>query len=365
MNLFNKFDKNSCTDAIFKARAGGSAVPKKVTGKYIYTLDAINKANSIQRSNDILIIHDFDSPGHAEIIISQLLTLQNDKQFTEGLGYIQDLYFDLYNEKDRPDGNIYKQAIFELKDNISIKTETDVYYYDGSDLNVQKYGVVILFTRIVPVIQSNSFGVMPILTTIFGDTYHAVTDSNNIPNRTVVRNDTGNITITYTSSINQYHPNFGPNLQNYINSGGNVILGNNIWQNIKIPGFQYDYTPFIYKKNFTYFDNSPGIDNNVNFKITRHPILKNCTPNISLSSEEIFPGQKILNETADSLLASGSELIATLTINNKEIPFVAAYTSAAGSRSVAINSYLGTTSADTNFAKIIYNSIYWCLKRNT
>lgn len=355
MNLFNLYDKNSRNDAIIRLRGSGSAVPKKVTGKYIYAVEALNIANSIQYSNDILIIYDFGCVNDANYLTSQLLALQKNSAFTSALGYTQDLYLDYQSRVSN--GNIYKKAIFELSDSITVKTETEAYYYDGSDLNVATYGVVILFTKIVPVSQSSAINGTPIATTITGDTYRAATDINNIPNRTIEYDEARNVTTTtYTASTNEYHPNFGSNLQNYINSGGNVILGNNIWQNFKIPGFQYAYSPFVYNNNYSYTD-SVAI-RSVNFKLTGHPILKHCSAYMNLNT------QQLLNTTSDVLILPVADLISTVTVKNKEIPFIAAYKSTSGSRLVAINCYLGIKSQDTNFTKIIYNSIYWCLKKN-
>jgi hypothetical protein len=385
MNLFN-YDKNTCSDAITRVRGMGSSVPKKVTGKYIYTVEAIDKANKIIPSNDILIIHDFGSVNDANYVQSSLLKISgaslissnsSDAAFRASLGYTQDLNFNYNDEKANPGGNVYKKAIFQLTDSILNADVTDAEYYDGSDLNVSKYGVVILLTQKIPVTQttkntnvllnqiidsSGNVSYLPkIITNIHGDIYNAVVSSSIqvTPNANSGPDDaSGNVTRSYTVSVNEYHPNFGPNLQNYINNGGSLILGNNVWQNIKIPGFYYEYIPFVYKENYKY-TNKIKINKNVKFKLAGHPLVKGCTTNISL------PEQQILNVASEVIVKSEAELIATVLVNGVELPFVAAlHQPLLGCRTVAINSYLGLVSESVYLIQILYNAVYWCLKKN-
>jgi len=323
MNLFN-YDKNTCTDAIVRMRGSGGIVPKKVTGKYIYNLDFINKINSIQRGKNILMIHDYNSANDANLLQSQLLSLQTEPgflSFRQNIGYPQELDMNIYDDKNNPNGKIIIKSVKQKIDTLGedLQYYTTFVPYDGSDIKISKYGVVILFTKIIPF-------------------YDVLTEQ--------------------TIDINEYDPALGYNLQNYINNGGNIILANNVWQNFQIPNFYYSYTPFLYNKNYSY---TPSIKlNKINFIQTRNPILKDCSPNISM-----FLPQKILDVV---YLTPGADLIATITYNNKDIPFVASYTSAGGSRSVAINAYIGAVSNDRSnnleLAKIIFNSIYWCFKIN-
>ena len=70
------------------------------------------------------------------------------------------------------------------------------------------------------------------------------------------------------------------------------------------------------------------------------------------------------------VLSNDAVLVATSKNNipaAKDIPFIAVNISRTGSRNVTINSYLyktSTTGRNLEMAKIIYNSIYWCLKLN-
>lgn len=400
---FNLYDYKTRNEAITRMRGMGSAVPKKVTGKYIYTLDAINAANSIKYSNNILILYDFGCVNDARQIERELLDIQNSptyKSFRDSLDYEQDVNMNSYDSQTNPTGNVIVQAIFELSDNISIQTKTDAIYYDGSDLTLSNYGVVILLTKPTPVQSqstNNSSQVIPetvteiqngvpvstviykpkIVTTIFDDIYSAVIDSSISVDQTTVLTSTINngrttiytasITRSYTVSLNEYHPDLGMNLQNYINSGGNVIMGNNIWQNNKFPNFSYSNIPFRYKPNYSY--TNPVTINIINYKIATHPLIKGCdgTSKINVTEQDNYvslPEQQILNVPSDLLLASNANLIATVTISNVELPFIAAYKSQNGSKTVAFNTYLGLASENLNLIKILYNSIYWCLKKN-
>jgi hypothetical protein len=323
MKLFN-YDKNTCTDAIVRMRGSGGIVPKKVTGKYIYTVDSINKINSIQRGTNILLIHDYNSANDANLLQSQLLSLQNEPgflSFRQNIGYPQELDMNIYDDKNNPNGKIIIKSVKQKIDTLGedLQYYTTFVPYDGSDIKITKYGVVILFTKIIPF-------------------YDVLTDQ--------------------TIDVSEYDSMLGFNLQNYIANGGNIIFSNNVWQNTQIPNFYYSNTPFIYKNNYTY---TPPIKlNKINFIQTRSPILKGCSPDISM-----FLRQKILEVV---YVTPGAELIATINYNNKDIPFLANYTSVGGSRSVAINAYIGAVSNDRSnnleLAKIVYNSIYWCFKIN-
>ena len=323
MTIFN-YDKNKCANTVGRMRGMGSSVPKKVTGKYIYTLESINKANSLTRSSNILLIHDYSAVNDANLLHSQLLSLQTESgflSFRQSVGYPHTIDMNLFDAKNTPNGKITIKAVKNKIDTLGndLQYVTTYVPYTGSDITVQNYGIVVLFTKILPFVDGQT-----------GETI----------------------------DITQYDPALGYNLQNYINNGGNIILSNNVWQNAQIPNFYYSYTPFLYSKDYTY---SPSIKlNNINFVIPRNPILKGCSNNISL-----FLPQKIL-ETV--YLAPGSELIANITYNNKEVPFLASYMSNLGGRSVALNCYVGAVSNDRannlELAKIIYNSIYWCFKIN-
>jgi len=323
MNLFN-YDKYSCSEAINRMRGMGSAVPKKVTGKYLYALESINKINNLERGKNILLIHDYNSTNDANLLHSQLLSIQTEPgflSFRQTVGYSHEIDMNIYDDKNNPNGKIIIKSVKQKIDTLGedLQYVTTFVPYDGSDIKISNYGVVILFTKVIPF-------------------YDVLTDQ--------------------TVDVSEYDKMFGFNLQNYINSGGNVIFSNNVWQNIQIPNFYYTNIPFVYKNNYVY---TPSIKlNKINFLIPGHPILKGCFPDISM-----FLPQKILDNV---FVQPGADLISTITYNNKNIPFIANYISTGGSRTVAINAYIGAVSNDRSnnleLAKIIYNSIYWCFKIN-
>jgi hypothetical protein len=321
MNLFKLYDYNTRNEAITRLHGSGSIVPKKVTGKYIYNLEKINYVNSIPKGKNILLIHEYNSPNDALNLQKQLLQIQNDINYTISLEYTQSLNMSLYDSKNNPTGNIFTKAIKQKIDTL----ENDGYYYtsyvpyDGSDLTPKNYGVVIICTKRLPF-------------------YDGLTNQN--------------------IDITEYNPNFGNNLQNYINSGGNVIMANNIWQNDAIPNFKYSAIPFVYKQP-PYYQYGLVDINTINF-LVKHPILKKCSNAIAFN-----PPVGLSNIIVNMIVNPDAQLVAT-TKNN--IPFIGVYIAPSGSRTVAINAYIFNVSSkgvnNVELAKIIYNSIYWCLKIN-
>jgi len=319
MNLFDFYDKNAKNDAIVRMRGSGSIVPKKATGKYIYTLQAVDAANSIIHSNNVLLIHDYNSPNDALNLQKQLLQIQSDLSYTDTLQYPQTVNMGLYDASNNPTGNISLIAIKQKIDTLGSDLQYHTTYvpYNGADLNISKYGVVIICTKVVPF-------------------YDGLTDQ--------------------TIDLTEYDQNFGYNLQNYINSGGNVIMANNVWQNTTIPNFLFANTPFAYKVDYKY----GNVDLSKIKFLNEHPILKRCNNGISFN-----PPVGLQSIVIDIIPNSDATVVAT-TQNN--IPFIVAYKPANGSRSVGINAYIFNVSSqgqnNVELAKIIYNSIYWCLKIN-
>jgi hypothetical protein len=318
MDLFKLYDFNTRNEAIVRMRGSGSVVPKKITGKYIYTVEKTKTNNSIPKGTNILLIHDYNSPNDALNLQKQLFQIQTDTIHSTSLQYAQKLNMSLYDVDNNPTGNILRKAIKEKIDTTDKNSSVVDVAYDGADLLPENYAVVILCTKILPFYIKNQ-----------------------------------------TIDITEFDPNFGTNLQNFINSGGNVIMANNIWQNNAIPKFNYENIPFVYKQPPYY---QYGLVNltTINFLQSKHPILKNCSNTIAFN-----PATGLANIIVNMVPNPDSQLIAT-TQNN--IPFIAVNTSPSGSKTVAINAYIFSISSkgvnNVELAKIIYNSIYWCLNIN-
>jgi len=362
MNIFNLYDENTRNEAIIRMRSSGNIVPKKVSGKYIYDSEKTKAINSIKKSNNILIIHDFNDYNNAATLISQLSAIQdaikNDEEYIKSPGYYpQPLnlkeYIEPINATNANNsntayksytGNIFTQEINKYTGKLNTDNVYDYIFelYDGSDLEISKYGVVILCTLQLPIKTTDVYRKNVLITT-----------NNYNPENINITDPNGN---NYYQVKDNYSEKFGINLQKYINSGGNVIMGNNIWQNTSIPNFKYENFPFIYKNSYKYND----VDiKTIKFNNENHPILKNCS-NIIDFNPPIGKANIIVN----MIQHNDSQLVAT---SQDGIPFISVLTSKSGSRNVAINSYFYKTSStgkNLEMAKIIYNSIYWCLKFN-
>lgn len=348
MNFLNfLYDKNARNEAIVRMRGSGSVVPKKVTGKYIYNLEAANAVNSIPKGNNVLIIYDFNQSSEADLLVSQLREL--DLQHNDLFPYTKSINLTKYHDANNIYGNIFLQEIHSYIGTLNNDTlQYDYIYklYDGSDLMVSNYGVVILCTLNLPIYNRDVTGKNVLITT-----------NNYNPQNKNITDPNGN---DYYQVQDNYSEKFGINLQKYINSGGNVIMGNNVWQSSRIPNFKYQNIPFLHKTSYEY--------NNVNLKNIKfenqHPILKNCNSIIEYNNVNTTRPYIITNMELDIR----ATLVATAKYNNTDIPFIATNVSTSGSRSVAINSYIYRSSSvgNTNLelAKIIYNSIYWCFKIN-
>jgi hypothetical protein len=341
-----KYDQKTCNDAINTLRSSGSAVPKKVTGKYIYTLEAIKTAQNISYGDKVLILGDFGTENsEIKTIISQLNALQSSPEFvgfrnsvgydTQAINMSEYIDNDTTGNRNNLNGKIVVKAISRL--NLDINGNIDAIdpfpRYDGSDINVYTYRAVIVFTKILP------------LNGDYGDTKHTV-------------------------DINQYSPSLGINLKNYMNSGGNIILGNNVWQNLGnnqgIPNFSYSSAPFVFKQNYVYSKKRITIEK-INFLVPNHPIFKTCDGEINLSQ----PFNSTLPTIIENIiLQSDSTLLATINdFDLKGVPFMAVYNNPNGGKSVGINIYLGPPSngnatGNLNFAKMLFNAIFWFYKIN-
>jgi hypothetical protein len=332
-------------------RGSGSIVPKKVTGKYIYDLEAAKLLNAIPKGNNILIIYDFNESTKADLLVSQLTDLQlkhtEDSNF---FPYPKSINLTKYHDANNIYGNIFVQELHSyvgVLNNDTLQYDYIYKLYDGSDLIVSNYGVVIISTLNLPIYTTDVTGKNVLITT-----------NNYNPENKNITDPNGS---DYYQVQENYSEKFGINLQKYINSGGNVIMGNNIWQTSRIPNFKYQNIPILHKNSYQY--------NNVDLKDiifkNSHPILKNCSSSIEYNNAGRGQPYIITNMEKD---INATE-VASAIYNGNEIPFIATNKSiTSGSRSVAINSYIYRTSSvgNTNLelAKIIYNSIYWCFKIN-
>lgn len=307
MNLFKLYDFNTRNEAIVRMRGSGSVVPKKVSGKYIYELEKLKAINSIKKGYNILIINDTGSSGKALTLRSQLIQLKNDSKWSKN-----------YLGRSNIPGTDTPVISFT---NISYKSifETGSPHYQGDDLLVSKYGVIIICPNV-------SF------------------------------NDDGN------PIISNYNENFGTNLQKYIYSGGNVIASSNLWVNSP-PGFNFYNTPFIYKKDYNYNYTQTDLSN-ITFSNQQPPILKPILNDCS-STDTGIGKQNVIKNIIPS---SKAVTIASTTQSEGNIPYISALVSYnIGSRSIVINSDIFINNKQPNnepteLAKIIYNGIYWCLK---
>ena len=298
MVLFKLYDFNTRNEAIVRMRGCGSIVPKKVSGKYIYDVEKAKAINSIEKSRDILIIYDTGSSGSANSLHIQLKLIQANSGITE-------LKIDMRLKKgDLINGGTVGNIIFK-----SI-SETG----EGDDLSVSNYGVII----ICPTVSFNDG--KPVFTS-------------------------------------NYNDNFGPNLQKYINSGGNIIASSNLWVNSP-PGFNFDNTPFVYKKKYVFTNedftnaNLETITFSNNQPTIFNPILNECS-----STGTGIGRQNIIKNIIPSSRAR------TIALSEGNIPYISALVSSnTGSRSIVINSNIFINSNTSELAKIIYNGIYWCLK---
>jgi hypothetical protein len=312
MDLFKLYDFNTRNEAIVRMRGSGSIVPKKVSGKYIYDVEKAKAIDSIERSYDILIIHDTGSSSSANTLLSQLKQFQDNqlKQFQDNETIIENTK--KINMKLKVfGGNIIIKSIFETGDINSIFE-----IGEGNDLSVSKYGVIIICPNVS-----------------FND------DKNPI--------------------ISNYNENFGPNLQKYINSGGNVIASSNLWVNSP-PGFNFYNTPFIYKKDYNYNNYTQTDLSNITFSNQQprilKPILNDCSPTGTGIGKQ--------NVIKNIIPSSKAFIIASTTQSEGNIPYISALVNYnTGSRSIVINSNIFINSNKPNeLTKIIYKGIYWCLK---
>ena len=298
MVLFKLYDFNTRNEAIVRMRGSGSIVPKKVSGKYIYDVEKAKAINSIEKSRDILII-DTGSSGTANVLQTGTANVLKRQllAFQENSGITE------------PEINMKSK---DFGGNIIIKSisKTD----EGDDLLVSKYGVIIICPT--------------------------------------VAFDNGNPIFT-----SNYNDNFGPNLQKYINSGGNIIASSNLWVNSP-PGFNFDNTPFVYKKKYVFTNedftnaNLDTITFSNNKPTIFNPILNECS-----STGTGIGGQNIIKNIIPSSQAR------TIALSEGNIPYISALVSSnTGSRSIVINSNIFININTSELTKIIYNGIYWCLK---
>uniref|UniRef100_A0A6C0B700 Uncharacterized protein n=1 Tax=viral metagenome TaxID=1070528 RepID=A0A6C0B700_9ZZZZ len=353
--LFN-YDQQVCREAISKLHGSGSVVPKKVTGKYIYNLEANLIARNRKLGDKILIIADYNCLLDVNALLSQLQDLAFTAKFLDfrnNIGYNSNL-IQLYEysadvlstDEDSLKKGKYGQIIIQYISSLIFDygTPTGYLYYEGADLTIDNYSVVIIFTKKLPILYEN-------------DTYKPPFDQ-------------------HTVDVNEYIPSLGYNLQNYIISGGNVIFGNNVWQTFSttgsgIPNFGYSGVPFVRKNNYEYASDTYAV-NEIKILNKLHPIFKNCGPILALAVPLVANKNPDFKKSVITNIVPDRDATVLATIADKElynVPFLAINTNTNGGKTVGINSYLGAVSADNGggnreFAKIIFNAIYWCAKIN-
>jgi len=274
-------DTTTQNSALSRVRAGGYMVPKKFTTKYVAYVDAVKNTVPLVYNNRVLILCELSlANSGASLLRSELITLM-------GIN---------------PNEVIRDIAIKSLSDYNGI-------LYDGADLIISNYSVIILITD------------NPVTTGI----------------KTV------------------YHPLLGKNLNNYIASGGNMIMGSHSWQNNNpMPGFIYAHVPFLYNNKYT-----TASTNLASLIYKPHPITNGLGADIMMVAQDII---------TNIYQSNGARTIATTTNN---IPFISVLEQGLlKSRTIAINGQLGVVSPsiDANgnhinkYSKLIYNCINWCLK---
>jgi len=275
-------DYNDIYRTLARMRGSGKTIPPKITGKYVAEYET-NLANSLARLplvNKILIIG--SKSGNA----------QND---------VTSLYSNLLAVQDRV-LSLYAGKLLLTTSNTTLE---EIANYDGADLSLTKYSLVILFT----------------------------TEQTN------------------TNSI-QYGPSFAENLNKFISSGGNIILGNYFFQR-QLTQFNYGTSPFLYNNNSNF---TTTVLSTLIYK--SHPITSGVDTNIAQTPQKI-DANVVVNRNATTIVT---------TTNN--IPFLSVYYNPiTASKSVAINANLAPASPIldsnnkniVNFHVLIYNSIYWCL----
>jgi hypothetical protein len=273
-------DYNSIHRSLARLRGSGKTVPPKVTGRYVaeYETNIANAKSKPAQTNKIIIIGNYS--GSAE---SDVTSLYNK------LLEVEDLQLSVYAGK------------FTIQNNTTLKEVTN---YDGADLLLSNFSLVILFTS------------------------------------------------DQTTNSVQYNASFSQNLNNYINSGGNVIFGNYFFQQPLLK-FTYSNIPFLYNTRS-------------NFKLNvlstlvyqDHSITNGVDTYIALSGQDIDT-VPIVNSKASTIAK---------TANN--IPFLSIYkNNITASKTAAFNVNLAPISPVTNsagqsihsFDVLIYNTIYWCL----
>lgn len=267
-------DTTTQNSALSRVRAGGYMVPKKFTTKYVAYADAVKNTVPIVYNNKVLILCELS------VSTSDALVLQS--------GLIEIFTLDT------------KRVISGIT--VKSLSEYSGIIYDGADLTVSNYSVVILITD------------NPVTTGI----------------KTV------------------YHPLLGKNLNNYIASGGNIIMANYCWQNNNpIPGFIYAQVPFLYNNNY-----STSPTNLASLIYKPHPITNGLSDNVMMNPQNII---------TNLYLSNGARTIVTTTNN---IPFVSVLEQGLlKSRTVSINGNLGVILPNNNnYTKLIYNCVNWCLK---
>lgn len=273
-------DYNSIHRSLARLRGSGNTVPPKVTGRYVagYETTIANTKSKPAQVNKIIIIGNYSGSAQSDVtsLYNKLLA-------------VEDLKLSVY------------AGTFSIQDNTTLKEVTN---YDGADLLLSNFSLVILFTS------------------------------------------------EQTTNSIQYNASFSKNLNNYITSGGNVIFGNYFFQK-QLLNFTYSSIPFLYntRSNFTL----NGLSTLV---YQEYSITNGVGTNIALSGQDIDI-TPIVNYKA-STIAKTSNNIPFLSIYKDNI--TGSKTAAFNANLAPISPVIDDLGNHIhNFDVLIYNTIYWCL----
>lgn len=153
------------------------------------------------------------------------------------------------------------------------------------------------------------------------------------------------VVILYTDGGSTPSATLGANLDTYVSSGGNLIMGVFAWGNPPaFPGLTYTNS-----STYAYAGTQSFVGSQVTTLVS-HPILTGISGAISLSG----------SYTQGVSLTSGSTAIASY---SNSTSFIAVRTPGSA-KLVGINIYIGLTwsgSSNQNILRYLLNSIYWCI----
>lgn len=154
--------------------------------------------------------------------------------------------------------------------------------------------------------------------------------------------------IFYMNGGLSYAASFGTNLNNYISSGGNIVLAVFTW-NIVPSGLTFTNTPLNRNQGGT-TGQANGGNGNITLSVV-HPITTGL--NTAMTN-----GAATFYNTFLGATDADSTIIATYT-SFPAVPAVAVRTSSGGVRTVSINFFGAYVSNYTNLAQLFVQSVLW------